>query len=70
MLFAAKTYAVAAIWKHETAVFGRVSAKNVMLYGVFVVKFGVIRHKNVEIRCRNGEILYRNAEIIASYAEI
>ena len=41
-----------------------------MRRGVFVVKFGVIRPKNVEIRCRNGEIRCLNAEIIASYAEI
>ena len=37
--------------------------ENVIRRGVFVVKFGVIRPKNVEILCRN-------AEITASYAEI
>ena len=52
------------------AVFCNVAAKNVMRHGVFVVKFGVIRRKNIEIRCRNGEIRCRNAEIIAGYAEI
>ena len=58
-----KTLFCSAIWQHETAVFCKFAAKNVMRHGVLVVKFGIIRRKNVKIRCRNGEI-------IASYAEI
>lgn len=38
--------------------------------GVFVVKFDVIRRRNVEISCLSGEIRCRNAEIRVDYTEI